>query len=264
MEDIACLWSYQEFSVFHSLGSSENLQSIDELKQKLLHTTLELESIKVQANEELRKNRDYSNQLLQLLKITFHERDQAIDQLQKLQNHLTIPQIQPHNTPLPKPINSISSITDSDSLSTNSFFDSVSSPELSTINMPDSTNDQACLVIEKIVEGKSLPRKGELLQSVLEAGPLLQTLLVAGPLPRWRNPPPPLQPFKIPPVSDVNLSFGDNSLSSSLFVEMCCGSTTPVLDFGTGVSGCCLDGGKMIPAGENANCFPAGKRQRFQ
>ncbi|CAK9168916.1 unnamed protein product [Ilex paraguariensis] len=224
--------------------------SIDELKQKLLYTIVELESVRVEANEELRKNKEYVKQLLQLLKIAYQERDEARDQLQKLLNKLippttptefftTVPQLQPER-PLVKPTKANSSITESNSLSdtynyrshgsspVNSLFDAVSSPELSNINMGDSSNvafvnqplvqdyngnlstglvslgtpkiDQASIVIENLAEGKNLPQKGKLLQAVLEAGPLLQTLLVAGPLPRWRNPPP-LQPFHIPPVT---------------------------------------------------------------
>ncbi|PRQ33897.1 hypothetical protein RchiOBHm_Chr5g0062781 [Rosa chinensis] len=114
-----------------------------------------------------------------------------------------------------------------------SLFDAVSSPEFSNINMADSSNnmgfvkqplvkefngstiiptgvvvssgssikaDPANEIIDNFVRGRPLPQKGMLLQAVMDAGPLLQTLLVAGPMPRWRNPPP-LQPFKIPPVS---------------------------------------------------------------
>ncbi|MED6189602.1 hypothetical protein PIB30_097665 [Stylosanthes scabra] len=50
-------------------------------------------------------------------------------------------------------------------------------------------DDNASLVIDKLVLGKPLPQKGRLLRTVAEAGPLLQTLLIA-PLPKWQNPPP--------------------------------------------------------------------------
>ncbi|XP_058109808.1 uncharacterized protein LOC131253007 [Magnolia sinica] len=112
-----------------------------------------------------------------------------------------------------------------------SFFDGVSSnpsPDLSNINVADSSNiglpnhpllpeyngtssmgiissemsqiDPASAIIDQLAMKKPLPKKGKLLQAVMEAGPLLQTLLVAGPLPQWRNPPP-VQSFQIPPVS---------------------------------------------------------------
>ncbi|XP_027349114.1 uncharacterized protein LOC113860802 [Abrus precatorius] len=52
----------------------------------------------------------------------------------------------------------------------------------------DNVVDSASLVINKLVCGKPLPKKGRLLQTVTEVGPLLNTLLVA-PLPKWQNPP---------------------------------------------------------------------------
>ncbi|CAK9140222.1 unnamed protein product [Ilex paraguariensis] len=148
MEEMASLWSYQE--------------SIDELKQKLLYTIVELESVKVEANEELTKNKEYVKQLLQLLTAACKERDEARDQLQKLINNVmpsttptefftTLPQIQSESPPI-KPTKAKSSITESHSLSetnnyqshdsspVNSFFDIISSPELLNVNMGDSSN----------------------------------------------------------------------------------------------------------------------------
>ncbi|CAL5426634.1 unnamed protein product [Camellia sinensis] len=273
MEDMSSLWSYQE--------------NLDELKQKLLCTILELESVKSEANEEMRKNKECMKQMLQLLKMACQERDEARDNLQKLLNKVIPstastefftppPQFQP-DSPLIKPTKANSSITESNSLSdaynyqshgsspVESFFDAVSSPELSTINMSDSSNmafvnqpfvqdytgivssnpvssgtpkiDQGSLVIDSIVKGKALPQKGKLLQAVLEAGTLLQTLLVAGPLPRWRNPPP-LQTFHIPPVSiggydaeivtqkpAANPSRAPKPPNSTSYIEMSCGSS---------------------------------------
>ncbi|KAL1818890.1 hypothetical protein DCAR_0415119 [Daucus carota subsp. sativus] len=54
--------------------------------------------------------------------------------------------------------------------------------------------------IDNLVRGKTLPQKGKLSRSVLDAGPLLETLLVAGPVPKWRNPPP-LDTLSIPPFT---------------------------------------------------------------
>ncbi|XP_057482838.1 uncharacterized protein LOC130769648 isoform X2 [Actinidia eriantha] len=282
MEDVASLWTYQE--------------SLDELKQKLLCNTLEMESVKMEANEGMRKNKEYVKQLVQLLKIACQERDEARDQLQKLLNKLMpctapteifapLPQFGPES-PLIKPTKAHSSISESNSLSdtynhhshgsspVNSFLDAVSSPELSNMNVADSINlgfvnqpfvqdytgispkiDEGCLVVDNIVKGKSLPKKGKFLQAVLEAGPLLQTLLVAGPLPQWRNPPP-LQTFHIPPVaikgSDAEIV--PKLLNSSSFVEISCGSSqmfsaTSMLNFSSG-GGCAY--------------APSGKRQRLQ
>ncbi|KAJ4725884.1 TOX high mobility group box protein, putative (DUF1635) [Melia azedarach] len=236
MEELGSLWSYQE--------------SVDELKQKLLCVSFELESVKMEANESLRKHKEEMKHLLNLLKVACQERDEAKEQLQKLLNkfmpssatelHPSIRRHVQHESPLVVPTKANSSITESNSLSetynpqshisspVDSFFDAVSSPDFSNINMADSSNigfvnqpmvqdysvsmstglvssaipgiDAGTAVIDSIAKGKHLPQQGKLLQAVMEAGPLLQTLLVAGPLPRWRNPPP-LQPFKIPPFS---------------------------------------------------------------
>ncbi|XAR59021.1 hypothetical protein NMG60_11014634 [Bertholletia excelsa] len=268
MEDIAPLWSFQE--------------NIEELKQKLLCTTLELESVKMEANEEKKKNKECVKQLLQLLKIACKERDEARDQLQKLlhvpmlssttptdQFFPSLPQIQ-SESPLIKPGKANSSITESGSFSDTYNYSHGSSP----VSSPMPKVDQATLVIDEIVKGKALPQKGKLLQAVLEAGPLLETLIVAGPLPQWRNPPP-LQHFKVPlemgnqkPVA--NLGFLQKPINSAPFLEMSCGSSqvlsaSTVLNFAGGASGSCLDGsGRLVPAGLNANCFiPLVKRQRL-
>ncbi|GAV57875.1 DUF1635 domain-containing protein, partial [Cephalotus follicularis] len=182
-------------------------QGIDELNQKLLYTTFELESVKMEATEEMRKHKEDIKHLLNLLKIAYQERDEARDQLQKVLNkfimpsspaelHPILPYIQPGSPAVVMPTKANSSITESNSHShgsspVESLFDAVTSPD---------NIDPATAVIDNLVEGKSLPQKGKLLQAVLDAGPLLQTLLVAGPLPQWRNPPP-LQTFKFPPVS---------------------------------------------------------------
>ncbi|KAH0716453.1 hypothetical protein KY284_009358 [Solanum tuberosum] len=246
MEDMASLWSYQ--------------QTIDEMRQQLVYTSLELEKMKVQMSEEMMKNKEYVKQLIQFLKMVCQERDEAKDQLHKLLNKFD------NNPPIMmmKSTKANSSITDqSNSLSetynyqshysspVESFFDTVSSPELefSNINIADSNPvaydncvthlspkvDKASLVIESFVKGKTLPQQGKLLQSVLEAGPLLQTLLVSGQLPQWRNPPQ-LSPFNIPSVSfkgcvsDVsNQNLGANlsypASTSQPYFDMSCGSS---------------------------------------
>ncbi|KAJ0979491.1 hypothetical protein J5N97_014965 [Dioscorea zingiberensis] len=226
MEGMASLWGYQE--------------SVEDLKQKLFCTTLEIESLRNNAKEEMRKSEETINQLILLLKITSQERDEARDQLQILLNKITQPSpvnnVSPltaylqHETQQMMQIRGNSSVTESDSLSetpkqhqsVDSFFDTVpSSPDLSNMNMGDSGNagsqqllldyntsvsmtapkpDKASVIVDGLVSSKNMPENGKFLQAVMEAGPLLQTLLVAGPLPRWRNPPP-LQPFQIPPVS---------------------------------------------------------------
>ncbi|KAJ4842275.1 hypothetical protein Tsubulata_023798 [Turnera subulata] len=306
--------------------------NIDDLKQKLFYTTIELESLKMKANEEMSKHREDVKQLLILLKAAYQERDEAKDQLQKLVNKFMlcsptelspiVPQPQPES-PILVPTKANSSITESNSLSdtynhhshgsspVDSFFDAVTSPEFSSINMADSSHmgglvnnnafvqehkssmftglapvaaaakiDMADARIDNYIKGKVLPEKGRLLQTVLEAGPLLQTLLVAGPLPRWRNPPP-VQPYKIPPVSITGSDTAsitnqkqpfpanfvaqkppshpsplDLSRGSS---QMCSAS---MLNFAGGASCSALDNGWLLNSGA-INKIPSGKRQRF-
>ncbi|XP_022753843.1 uncharacterized protein LOC111302168 isoform X2 [Durio zibethinus] len=215
-----------------------------------------------------------------------------------------------------------SSITESNSLSDiynnqshgsspiDSFFDAVTSPDFSSIKMADSVSlgfvnqpfvqehngsvstglvssgvtkvDPAATVIDNLAKGKTLPKKGKLLQTVMEAGPLLQTLLLAGSLPRWRNPPP-LQNFKIPPVSiegcdsksanqkptaNPNRTVAQKRLNSSSYPEMSCGSrqmfSAAMLNFASSASASGPTNSQLLSAGAGANSqITAGKRQRF-
>ncbi|KAJ0809248.1 hypothetical protein HanPI659440_Chr01g0012641 [Helianthus annuus] len=283
MEEVASLWSYQE--------------NVDELKQRLMYTTLELEAVKAENDEEIRRNREAVKRLLQSLKIVCQERDEAKDQLQKLLNK-TIPsndqqmfkttnaliangfdQVrQHHQGPLMMPVKANSSVSESNSLNhssspVDSLFDPISSPEFSNINvetpfvqdydqnggysnhlnglMNVQKVDQATLVMEGMIKGKTLPQKGNLLEAVVEAGPLLQTLLLAGPLPRWRNPPS-LKTVHIPSMVTVvdqitaaqKLDVGNqNKLISPMmmlkqsqpYAQMACGSSSQMMAGGGGV-----------------------------
>lgn len=217
------------------------MQSTDELKKKLMCSSLELESVKSRVNE----SQENVTNLLNLLEVVYKERDEARDQLKKIFNKMNpnstpidqfpIHVVQPVSPPIlmPTTIKTNSSLTESNSASSvDSLFDhAVSSPEFPNINMVDSSSsmdfvnvkqpnvliqssgfgmstqtDLASQIVDNFAIGKTLPQTGKLMQAVREAGPLLRTLLVAGPpLPQWRNPPPPLQqPFKIPPVAPIN------------------------------------------------------------
>ncbi|XP_009786531.1 uncharacterized protein LOC107831088 [Nicotiana tabacum] len=280
MEEMASLWCYQE--------------TMEEMRQKLVYSNLELEKLKVETSEEMRKNNEYVKQLIQLLKMVCQERDEARNQLQKLLNKITSSQFQVES-PVVKATKANSSITESNSLSetynyqshysspVESFLDVVSSPEFSNNNMDNSNAvpymnqplDQATLIIENLVKGKPLPQKGKLLKSVIEAGPPLQTLLVAGSLPQWRNPPQ-LKPSNIPPVSikgceaDIaNQNLASRILHSQPYFEMSCGSSqmvsTCMLNFANFASGSCLENQRLISSGANMNKFVVlGKRQRLQ
>ncbi|XP_055834717.1 uncharacterized protein LOC129903238 [Solanum dulcamara] len=281
MEEMASLWCYQE--------------TMDEMRQNLLYTSLELEKLKLQMSEEMMKNKEYVKQLIQFLKMVCQERDEAKDQLQKLLNKLD------SNPPIVmmKSTKANSSITDqSNSLSETynyqshysspieSFFDTVSSPDLefSNMNMADSNPvaydncvtqlapkvDKASLVIDSFVKGKTLPQQGKLLQAVLESGPLLQTLLVSGQLPQWRNPPQ-LTLFNIPQVSIkgcVSDSANQNLGANLSYFDMSCGSSqmmsTSMLNFVNSDSGSSLEKQRLASFGPNMNTHVfLGKRQRL-
>ncbi|TKY48449.1 hypothetical protein E2542_SST25868 [Spatholobus suberectus] len=212
-------------------------ESCDELRQKLLATTLELETM-----------RNVKRELLNLLKMAYQERDEARGELQKLVKKLTPPTLVevPSMMMIPAPTKANSSITESNSPShvsspVDSLLEAVSPREFSNnanaaveshslcyLNQPLLQNarlsaspalvssqkpacDVANQVIEFLAKGKALPQKGKLLKAVMDAGPLLQTLLVAGPLPTWRNPPP-LQTVKIPPLKVQD--FGSNNANT--------------------------------------------------
>ncbi|KAM5557544.1 hypothetical protein ABKV19_024762 [Rosa sericea] len=232
MEELGSIWTttYQE--------------STDELKNELMYSSLELESVKCKVTE----SQENVTNLLNLLEVAYKERDEARDQLKKifekmnpnctpidqLPNHVVQP-VSPQIL-MPTTTKENLSLTESNSPSSvDSLFDhAVSSPEFPSIIMPDSSTmgfvhvkqpnavqqfnlgttnvtmsaqtDIASEIVNDFAKGKTLPQKGKLMQAVKEAGPLLRTLLIAGPpLPQWRNPPPPLQqPFKIPPVAPIN------------------------------------------------------------
>ncbi|GAB4824359.1 hypothetical protein Ancab_007247 [Ancistrocladus abbreviatus] len=134
----------------------------DDLKQKLLCMSYELESARIEAHEEIRKNKENIQHLIKLLQLAYQERDEARNQLKKFLNNLIpsnptdqfcakpLPSLSPES-PLINPGKANSSITESNSLSetqnphsnsspVDSFFDSVSSPDLSNVNMADSSS----------------------------------------------------------------------------------------------------------------------------
>ncbi|TYJ26244.1 hypothetical protein E1A91_A07G106600v1 [Gossypium mustelinum] len=288
MEDLSPLWNYQE--------------DFDELKLKLQYTSIELESVKMEANEQIRKYRDEVNHLVNLVKLACQERDEARDQVEKLVNKLMasssssssstiLPQSQPENLLMIAAAKANSSMTESSSLSetynhhpshgsspVDSLFDAVTSPDFSSINNNMADNS----LIDNLAKGKTLPEKGKLLQAVMEASPLLQTLLVAGPLPRWRNPPPPLRTYKIPPISikachsklDNQKPGACPNPSSTVFVKQLNNSSPmcPQMIRGSGqsCSVAMLDFAASGSAPELSNgansqiSFLAGKRQRLQ
>ncbi|KAK7402104.1 hypothetical protein VNO78_14104 [Psophocarpus tetragonolobus] len=173
-------------------------KSMEELRQSLIYTTLELEQTRVAVQEELKRRDEQLLSLKDLLTKTIRERDEAHEKCQRLLLEKLVFQQQQQQQV--GPVSGISSIEDeprrgidsNNGLSSSDCEESiVSSPVID--HLPQSMID--------LTPDKPLPEKGKLLQAVMKAGPLLQTLLLAGPLPQWRHPPPPLESFEIPPVT---------------------------------------------------------------
>ncbi|KAK9289351.1 hypothetical protein L1049_007506 [Liquidambar formosana] len=137
--------------------------------------------------------------------------------------------------------------------------------------------DHALAVTDNLVKGKPLPKKGRLLQAVMEAGPLLQTLLVAGQLPQWQNPPPLHQPLQISSIitqkAVVDLNGDIRSPSSSSHLEIITHGSSQIsassstLNF-LRASGSCLNVKHSLSddfnSGSMHNQIPIWKRRRFQ
>ncbi|CAL5097300.1 unnamed protein product [Urochloa decumbens] len=180
-------------------------ESVAELKQSLVATTLELEA----AREELKKKEQSIAKLADLVRQVVKERDDARDQLQQLR---LLAAAAPASAVAPPQPLVTSSVTDSDcslvSSPVDPFFDPVTSADRrcklspATPSPPSAAaTKQQCqpganvvgsaadAVLDLLASKRPLPQKGRLLAAVMEAGPLLQNLLVAGQLPRWRNPP---------------------------------------------------------------------------
>ncbi|KAK7262250.1 hypothetical protein RJT34_29814 [Clitoria ternatea] len=178
-------------------------KSMEELKQSLMYTTMELEQTRATVQEELRKRDDQLLSMKEMLNKVTRERDEAQEKCHRLVLEKMVLGQQVC------PVSGISSIEDEPSkrgidsnngLSSSDCEESiVSSPPVQQPPVPLGSMSES--MIELISPDKPLPEKGKLLQAVMKAGPLLQTLLLAGPLPQWRHPPPPLESFEIPPVT---------------------------------------------------------------
>lgn len=175
---------------------------MEELRQSLLYTTLELEQTRIAAQEELTKKEDQLMNLKDLLNKIIIERDEAQEKVQKLLLEKLVFQNQQNQT---CPVSGVSSIEDEQQrrgIDSNNNGLCSSDCEESIVSSPIVDHFQQQSMIEVLITpNKPLPEKGKLLQAVIKAGPLLQTLLLAGPLPQWRHPPPPLESFEIPLVT---------------------------------------------------------------
>ncbi|PIA37168.1 hypothetical protein AQUCO_03000030v1 [Aquilegia coerulea] len=181
-------------------------KNMEELRHSLFCTTLELETTRLAAQEEIKKREDQLIHLRDLLNKTISERDEAQEKCQRhfMDKLILFQQLQQQNqiqtTPLSgSGVSSIDDETRRGGDSNNGI--SSSDCEESIVSSPVVVDPFTSPSMVQLVQEKPLPEKGKLLQAVMKAGPLLQTLLLAGPLPQWRHPPPPLDSFEIPPVA---------------------------------------------------------------
>ncbi|KAL5081822.1 hypothetical protein RYX36_010243 [Vicia faba] len=195
-------------------------KSMEELRQSLLYTTLELEQTRTLAQEELTKKDEQLINLKDLINNIIQERDEAQEKCQKLvlENLLFHQQNQQQNAPL----SGVSSIED-EPITTKRTIDSNNNGcfSLSSSDCEESIVSSPVIIDQSMIDNiltptKPLPEKGKLLQAVMKAGPLLQTLLLAGPLPQWKHPPPPLESFQIPPVAIPQILHQDSIFSSNI------------------------------------------------
>ncbi|KAK9691193.1 hypothetical protein RND81_09G182300 [Saponaria officinalis] len=178
------------------------LKSMEELKHTLVYTTMELESTRVAAQEEITKREEEITHLQQLLTKAIKERDESQEKCQKL----LLEKVLLHQNPRLLNSGTTSSIEDEHNNVKKDVFSSSDCEESIVSSPPPPT------LVPQIQPERPLPEKGKLLQAVMNAGPLLQTLLLAGPLPQWRHPPPPLETFEIPPVQIPASTVGDEFL----------------------------------------------------
>ncbi|KAH6838243.1 hypothetical protein C2S53_017868 [Perilla frutescens var. hirtella] len=184
-------------------------EGVEELKQSLLYSTLELEAAVIAAHEEISRKDDEILQLKGLLAKIIKERDEFHTKYQQvsLEKQMLFQQvqIQAHSSKqqLDCPISSgtTSNEDDNNALSPSDCDDNI---VVATSGCKDTlplTPSRPPDVIDRVPIKKELPEQGKFLQAVMEAGPLLQTLLLAGPLPQWQHPPPQLNSVDIPPVT---------------------------------------------------------------
>ncbi|XP_009770963.1 uncharacterized protein [Nicotiana sylvestris] len=290
MDQMDSLWSYQE--------------TMEEMRQKVLYTSLELEKLKMEASEEKRKNNEYVKQLIQLIKMAYQERDEARDQLQKLVNKIN--QADLLNPPsqiqvdcsLVKATKANSSTIESNSLTetynyqsqnsspVESFLDAVTSPELSNINVADSNAmpfvNQPLVPVSYTVVPQEMAKvdldpaslvieslvKGKTLP---QQGKFLQAVLESGPLLQTLLVAGPLPRWRNPPqfqplhIPPVSIKGCEAGIVTQ---NNAANSSQPYFEMTCGSSQMLspyLGYHRLVSAGENCNSFVhLDKRQRLQ
>nr|GMD71281.1 protein enabled homolog [Ipomoea batatas] len=145
-------------------------KNMDELRQWLLVTTMELEKTRMKAQEELEMRENQIFQLKDMLSRAMKEKIDAEEKCKRLQLERFLLQQPPAPAPA-APMSGVSSIEDE--------------PRIRGVDYSNNNGFSSSDSDESI--------------AVMKAGPLLQTLLLAGPLPQWRHPPPPMDSYQIPP-----------------------------------------------------------------
>ncbi|XP_074354478.1 uncharacterized protein LOC141693315 [Apium graveolens] len=177
-------------------------KTMEELSQSLSVTTMELETTRVRAEEEMKLRDDQLLELTEILEQTIRDRDEIQETCQQLLfdklllQHQQQQQMQLqhfHNKNQRAPHSGISSIQD------DPWNGNLSSSDCEESIISSSSQEKDHDFLLPLVIDKALPENGKFLQAVMKAGPLLNTLLLAGPLPNWQHPPPPLDNYQIPP-----------------------------------------------------------------
>ncbi|XP_077242886.1 uncharacterized protein LOC143883422 [Tasmannia lanceolata] len=166
-------------------------KSMEELRHSLLCKTLELETTRLAAHEEIMRREEELKQMKDLLNRAIGERDEANDKYQRVL--LLLQQQQKQEQELLNHGHQNPEIVHEEEGKSGDSNTGISSSECEGSIVSGSP-------VQLLEAEGRLPEKGKLLQAVMKAGPLLQTLLLAGPLPQWRHPPPPLDSLDIPPV----------------------------------------------------------------
>ncbi|XP_008788075.3 uncharacterized protein LOC103705937 [Phoenix dactylifera] len=215
-------WALAEAAIMEgTLSVWGRQEGVEELKARLLLTTLELESLRTNAQEEIRRNQESISKLVHLLNVTRQERDEARTQLQSLPNKIILgspPQLcslvshlQPQSQEI-KPMGANPNIEKSDGPSNpptqyshgssshaDPFSVTLSSPDMSNLTMlhPSNTqlqqqpillehNNSTSMGIPSCIS--KLDRASAAIDSLVskralpEKGKLLQTVMEAGPL----------------------------------------------------------------------------------
>ncbi|XP_076930862.1 uncharacterized protein LOC143595821 [Bidens hawaiensis] len=191
-------------------------KSTEELTESLLLTTMELESARFKAEQELKQKDQELNHLKHLLNTAIIQKNQAQNQYQTLL-------IQFHRNTTAPPPHSVASSVEDDHVTTAGF--SSSDCDESIVSSPQPQPQPPPPEDEIRVPVKALPEKGKLLEAMVKAGPLLQNLLLAGPLPHWRHPPPPVV---VPPAVNRlvwKVNNNNNNNNNNKFPEVSDSST---------------------------------------